>query len=142
MPSKTETILQTLTQILADHCSAPVERNSALPEEVPASGLIVVYDGDPGQSEKALGGFESVYYEHVIDIVVFVEEGVASIRDTVFDGLISEIKTALRSHPDLGGEVFGLTYDHPKSDIIPVVGGAAIKSAKFSLRADYEDPVH
>lgn len=142
MISKTEDVLQELTALLRDNCSAPVERNSALPETVPETGLIIVYDGDPGNSDQALGGFDSVYYEHVVDIIVFVEKGDSEERDALFDSLIAEIKSVFRGYPDLNQKVFGLTYDHPKSDIVPVVGGTALKSAKIALRVDYEDPLH
>ena len=142
MNSKTETVLQTLKTLLEAHCAAPVIRNTALPEVVPPEGLIVIYDGDPGESDKALGGFDSVYYEHNIDIIIFVEEGEADQRDTAFDTLVAQIKTVFRTYPDLNGEVFGLTYDHPKTEVIPVVGGTALKSGTLVLRADYEDPLH
>lgn len=142
MSSKTEIVLQTLKTLLEAGCTAPVIRNTALPEIVPPEGLIVIYDGDPGQSDKALGGFDSVYYEHAIDIALFVEQGEADQRDNVFDVLVAQVKAVFRLHPDLNGTVFGLTYDHPKTEIVPVVGGTALKSGTLVLRADYEDPLH
>lgn len=142
MSSKTEIVLQTLKTLLEAGCTAPVIRNTALPEVVPPEGLIVIYDGDPGQSDKALGGFDSVYYEHAIDIALFVEQGEADQRDNVFDALVAQVKAVFRLHPDLNGTVFGLTYDHPKTEIVPVVGGTALKSGTLVLRADYEDPLH
>lgn len=142
MTSKTETVLQTLKTLLEAGCTAPVIRNTALPEVIPPEGLIVIYDGDPGQSDKTLGGFDSVYYEHAIDILLFVEQGESDQRDTTFDGLVAQVKAVFRNHPDLNGAVFGLTYDHPKTEVIPVVGGTALKSGTITLRADYEDPLH
>lgn len=142
MSSKTETVLQTLKTLLAAGCTAPVIRNTALPEIVPSQGLIVIYDGDPGQSDKALGGFDSVYYEHDIDIVVFIEQGEADQRDNAFDTLVAQIKAVFRNHADLNGTVFGLTYDHPRTEVVPVVGGTALKSGTITLRVDYEDPLH
>jgi hypothetical protein len=141
MNSKTETVLQTLASLLAAGCTAPVIRNTALPEVVPPEGLVIIYDGDPGQSDKTLGGFDPVYYEHAIDIILFVEEGDASQRDTTFDALVAEVKSVFRTHPDLDGAVFGLTYDHPKTEVVPVVGGTALKSGTITLRVDYEDPL-
>lgn len=142
MTSKTETVLQTLKTLLETHCTAPVLRNTALPEEVAPEGLIIIYDGDPGQSEKALGGFDAVYYEHAIEIALFVEQGEADLRDATFDTLVAQVKAVFRTYPDLNGTVFGLTYDHPKAEIIPVVGGTALKSGTITLRVDYEDALH
>ena len=110
MISKTETVLQTLLSLLAAGCTAPVIRNTALPEVIPPEGLVIIYDGDPGQSDKTLGGFEPVYYEHAIDIILFVEQGDSGQRDTTFDTLVAEVKAVFRNHPDLNGTVFGLTH--------------------------------
>lgn len=141
MISKTETVLQTLLSLLAAGCTAPVIRNTALPEIIPPEGLVIIFDGDPGQSDKTLGGFDPVYYEHAIDIVLFVEQGDSGQRDTTFDDLVAQVKAVFRSYPDLNGTVFGLTYDHPKTEVVPVVGGTALKSGTITLRVDYEDPL-
>jgi hypothetical protein len=63
MPAtKAEQVLDALKALLGTVPNAFVERNSVLPEKVPAGGLIIVRDGDPGESEQALGGFGSTYW--------------------------------------------------------------------------------
>jgi len=42
-----------------------IGRNSALPEKIPAGGLIILRDGAPGQ---ALGGFGDVCYKNEVEI--------------------------------------------------------------------------
>jgi hypothetical protein len=42
---------------------ATIERNSGLPEKIPAGGLLILRDGDPGEPEQALGGFGNAYYQ-------------------------------------------------------------------------------
>jgi hypothetical protein len=62
--SKVEQVLEALRAVLETVPGAAVERNSVLPEKVPAGGLIIVRDGDPGEPEQALGGFGNAYYQH------------------------------------------------------------------------------
>ncbi len=54
--SKAEQVLGAVKALLETVPGAVVERNSVLPENVPAGGLIIVRDGDPGELEQALGG--------------------------------------------------------------------------------------
>jgi hypothetical protein len=71
--SKAEQVLGALKALLETVPNAVVERNSMLPEKVPAGGLIILRDGDPGEPEQALGGFGNAYYQHAIEIEVYVE---------------------------------------------------------------------
>jgi hypothetical protein len=49
--SKAEQVLKALHGVLDLVPGAVVQRNSTLPEKVPAGGLIIVRDGDPGERE-------------------------------------------------------------------------------------------
>ena len=93
--SRTEQVLQAIEVLLGTIPEAAVERNSAVPEKIPAGGLIILRDGDPGEPEQALGGFANAYYQHAVEIEVLVEEGDAAGRDTAFDGLLQQIGTVL-----------------------------------------------
>jgi hypothetical protein len=73
--SRAEQVLDALKALLEMVPDAVVERNSVLPEKVPAGGLIIMRDGDPGEPEQALGGFGNTYYQHAVEIEVYVEEG-------------------------------------------------------------------
>lgn len=138
MPSRSEQILEKLKSLLTTHCDARVERNTVLPEKIPAEGLIVIYDGDPGEPERVLGGFASSYYQHDIEIVLYVEHGDAAVRDQKFDTLLGQIGAVLEAHSDLDGMVAGLTYSRPETGIEPVLGGPAIKTAILIVQAEYE----
>jgi hypothetical protein len=118
--------------------SATVERNSVLPEKVPNGGLVILRDGDPGEPEQALGGFGNAYYEHAVEIEVYVEEGDPAVRDAAFDALLQEIGVALETDPTLGGLTFGLTYGRPEPAIEAIAGAPAIKSATLTVTVDYE----
>jgi hypothetical protein len=117
---------------------AVVQRNSVLPEKVPATGLIILRDGDPGEPEQALGGFGSTYYQHTVEIEIYVEDGDAAARDAAFDALLQQIGAALETDPTLGGLAFGMTYGRPEPAIEAVAGAPAIKTATLTVAVDYE----
>ena len=136
--SKAEQVLDALKALLETVPDTVVERNSGLPEKVPAGGLIILRDGDPGEPEQALGGFGSTYYEHAVEVDVYVEEGDAVARDAAFDALLQQIGAALEADPTLGGLAFGLTYGRPEPAIEAISGAPAIKGATLTVTVDYE----
>jgi len=136
--SKAEQVLDALEALLETVPGASVERNSVLPEKIPDGGLIILRDGDPGELEQALGGFGSTYYQHAVEIEVYIEEGDAAARDAAFDALLLQIGAALEADPTLGDLAFGLTYGRPESSIEAVAGAPAIKSATLTVTVDYE----
>jgi hypothetical protein len=136
--SRPEAILEALKGLLGPVPDAVVQRNSALPEKIPDGGLIILRDGNPGEPEQALGGFGNAYYQHAVEIEVYVEEGKAAARDAAFDALLQQIGAALETDPTLGGLAFGLTYGRPEPSIEPVAGAPAIKTATLTVTVDYE----
>jgi hypothetical protein len=136
--SKAEQGLDALKALLETVPDAVVDRNSVLPEKVPDAGLIILRDGDPGDPEQALGGFGSTYYQHAVEIEVYVEEGDAAARDVAFDDLLQGIGTAFEADPTLGGLALGLTYGRPEPSIEAVAGAPAIKGARLPVTVDYE----
>ena len=136
--SKAEQVLDGLKALLETVLDAVVQRNSVLPEKIPNGGLIILRDGDPGEPEQALGGFGSTYYQHTVEIEVYVEEGDAGARDAAFDALLQQIGTALEADPTLGDLAFGMTYGRPEPAIEAVIGAPAIKSATLTVTVDYE----
>ena len=151
--SKAEQVLEALKALLETLPDAVVERNSVLPEKIPDGGLVILRDGDPGEPEQALGGFGNAYYQHAVDIEVYVEAGdpgtrdtafderlqqIGAARDTAFDELLQQIGAALEAATTFGGFAFGLTYGRPEPSIEPIAGAPAIKSATLSVTIDYE----
>lgn len=136
--SKTEQVLGALKTRLKTIPGAIVERNTAVPEKIPTSGLIVLRDGDPGEPDTALGGFGGAYYSHAVEVEVHVEDGDAAARDAAFDILIQEIGAALDADPTLGGLAFGMTYGRPEIDTEAVAGAPAIKHGILAVTVEYE----
>ena len=138
MPSKPEQILEAIKALLKTVPSAKVERNTAVPERIPAGGLIVLRDGDPGEPDTALGGFGGAYYSHDAEIELYVEDGDAALRDTAFDTLVQAVGAALEHDPTLGGLAFGMTYGRPEIDTEGVTGAPAIKHGAITVTIEYE----
>src|ERR671918_2530461 len=136
--SKAEQVLGGRRAVLETVPGAAVERNSVLPEKIPNGGLIILRDGDPGEPEQALGGFGNAYYQHAVEIEVYVEKGDAAARDAAFDALLQQIGEALEADAILGGVAFGLTYGRPEPSIEAVAGAPAIKTATLTVTVDYE----
>jgi hypothetical protein len=136
--SKTEQVLEAVKSRLQTIPDAVVERNSVLPEKVPDGGLIILRDGDPGEPEQSLGGFVGSYYQHAVEIEVYIEKGDAAVRDAAFDDILQQIGAALDADAILGGLAFGLTYGRPEPSIEAVAGAPAIKSATLTVTVDYE----
>jgi hypothetical protein len=135
--SKAEQVLDALRGLLELVPGAVVERNNVLPEKIPDGGLIILRDGDPGEPEQALG-FGSTYYQHAVEIEVYLEEGDAEARDAAFDALLQQIGAVLETDPTLGGLAFGLTYGRSEPAIEAVAGAPAIKSTTLPVTIDYE----
>ncbi len=138
MYSKTEQVLETIKALLVSVPGAKIERNTAVPENIPTGGLIVLRDGDPGDPETALGGFGGIYYSHGIEIELYIEDGDATVRDAAFDGLVQAIGTALEADPTLGGLAFGMAYGRPEINTEAVAGAPAIKSGTIIVTVEYE----
>jgi hypothetical protein len=126
--SKAEQVLEALRAVLEAVPGASVERG----------GLVILRDGDPGEPEQALGGFGNAYYQHAVEIEVYVEEGDAAARDAAFDALLQQIGAALEADLTFGGLAFGLTYGPPEPAIGAIAGAPAIKSATLTVTVDYE----
>lgn len=138
MSSKTEQVLEAIKALLMTVLGAKIERNTVVPETIPAGGLIVLRDGDPGEPDTALGGFGDAYYSHNAEIELYVEVGDAALRDTAFDTLVQAVGAVLEADPTLGGLAFGMAYGRPEIDTEAVAGAAAIKTGTITMTVEYE----
>ena len=111
--STTEAILDAVYSALEAQ-GLPLERNAASPVEVGPDGLVIFRDGDPGEPERLLGGFEESYYTHVPEIELYVQKLDGENRDTVFENLVSGVKAALFADKTFGGLIYGFTVSRPE----------------------------
>lgn len=137
MTSAAETILKYIYDRFVS-ASINIERNSVVPEKVTEEGLVILRDGDPGEPERLLGGFEASYYTHAIPIELFVQNGNANTRDQRYDTLLTAVKNVLYADKTFGGLIYGFETSKPEAETLPVENGPPIKAGNLIITLEYE----
>ena len=136
MASKRETILSALLGRLQT-LAAQVLRGDVLPERIPATGLIILRDGKPGEPEVTLSPL-TYFYEHRAELEVVIQAGAG--RDALFDALTSAIGTVLAADRTLGGLCDWAEAEAPEPVDLPIEGAAALKAAVIIVVLHYASP--
>ena len=139
MPTTRETVLAALHARLQT-IAAPSLRGDVLPERIPATGLIILRDGNPGEPEVTLSPLTWVY-EHRAELEVVIQAG--SGRDALFDALTADIGAVLASDRTLGGLCDWVEAEAPEPVDLPIEGAAALKAAVITIVLHYStaDPL-
>jgi hypothetical protein len=124
MPSPRETILTALHARLSA-LPATVLRGEVLPERVPATGLLILRDGEPGEPEVTLSPLR-YHFQHRAEIEAVVQ---GAARDADFDTLCAGIGTTLAADRTLGGLCDWVEAEAPRPVDLPVEGAASLKAA-------------
>jgi hypothetical protein len=132
MPTARETILAALHARLAT-LPATVLRGEVLPERVPANGLLILRDGEPGEPEVTLSPLR-YHYQHRAEIEAVVQ---GAARDAAFDTLCASIGAALAADRTLGGLCDWIEAEAPRPVDLPVEGAAALKAAAITVVLHY-----
>lgn len=133
MPTTRETILAALHARLQP-LAALALRDEILPERIPAAGLIILRDGQPGESEVTLSPLR-YHYQHRAELEVVVQA--PNGRASVFDTLIAAIGIALEADRTLGGLCDWVEPEGPASVDLPIEGAAALKAAVITVVLHY-----
>ena len=133
MPSIRETILAALHARLQT-LAAPVLRGEVLPERIPATGLIILRDGKPGDPEVTLSPL-TYFYEHRAELEVVIQAGTG--RDSLFDELTADIGAALTADRTLGGLCDWVEAEAPEPVDLPIEGAAALKAGVITIVLHY-----
>ena len=133
MVSKRELVLAALHARLQT-LAAPVLRGDVLPERIPATGLIILRDGKPGDPEVTLSPV-SYFYEHRAELEVVIQAGTG--RDALFDALAASIGAALGADRTLGGLCDWVEAEAPEPVDLPIEGAAALKAAVIFIVLHY-----
>ena len=138
MPAPRETILAALHTLL-QALPATVLRGEVLPERVPAAGLLILRDGEPGDPEVTLSPLR-YHYQHRAEIEAVVQ---GADRDATFDTLTSSIGTALSADRTLGGLCDWVEAEAPRPVDLPIDGAAGLKAAVIPVVLHYSaaDPL-
>lgn len=139
MPTARETILSALHALLQTQ-AAPVLRGEVLPERVPAAGLLILRDGDPGEPAVTLSPLR-YHYQHRAEVEAVVQIAVG--RDAAFDTLVAGVATALAADRTLGGLCDWAEAEAPRPVDLPVDGAATLKAAVIAIVLHYStsDPL-
>jgi hypothetical protein len=132
MASTRETILSALHTLLQTQ-PAPVLRGEVLPERVPAAGLLILRDGDPGEPEVTLSPL-AYHYQHRAEIEAVVQ---GTGRDAAFDALAASVGIALSADRTLGGLCDWVEAEAPQPVDLPVDGAATLKAAVIPIVLHY-----
>ena len=133
MPTTRETALATL-QARLQPLAALVLRDEVLPERIPAAGLIILRDGQPGEPEVTLSPLR-YHYQHRAELEVVVQS--SNGRASTFDTLIAAIGTVLEADRTLGGLCDWVEPEAPASVDLPIEGAAALKAAVITVVLHY-----
>ena len=123
------TVLNTLLQTLP----ATALRGEVLPESMPAEGLLILRDGEPGEPEVTLSPL-TYHYRHRAEIEAVVQ---GADRDAAFDTLCASIGAALAADRTLGGLCDWVEAEAPRPVDLPVEGAASLKAAVIPIVLHY-----
>lgn len=142
MSSRREAILSALFQTLDTALAANVRRNEVLPEKVPASGLVLLRDGDPGEPDVTLNP-RTEFYAHRIELEVYVPRDPTGGGEAALDALLGAIGSALKIDTWLGGLAENLTPSAPETGALAIEGAAPVLTARLVVTVEYlvSDPL-
>lgn len=138
MPSTREATLAALHARLLT-VPATTLRGEVLSERVPAAGLLILRDGEPGEPEVTLSPLR-YHYQHRAEIEAVVQ---GADRDADFDRLTASIGAALAADRTLGGLCDWVEAEAPRPVDLPVEGAASLKAAVIPVVLHYsaDDPL-
>jgi hypothetical protein len=134
--SKREQVLGALFAALGTMlpAGATLLRNAALPERIPAAGMLILRDGEPGEPAVTLSPLR-YHYQHRAEVEAVVQS--ATDRDATFDALAAGIGAGLATDRTLGGLCDWLEAEAPRPVEIAVDGAATLKAAVVAIVLHY-----
>jgi hypothetical protein len=111
-----------------------VLRNAALPERVPDAGLLILRDGDPGESAVTLSPLR-YHYQHRAEVEAVVQS--ATDRDATFDILAAAVGATLAADRTLGGLCDWVEAEAPRPVDLAIDGAATLKAAVITIVLHY-----
>ena len=124
MPTPRETVLAALHTRLSA-LPATALRGEVLPERLPAEGLLILRDGEPGEPEVTLSPL--VYlYQHRAEIKAVVQ---GDDCDELFDNLCASVGAALAADRTLGGLCDWIEAKAPRPVELPFESADSLKAA-------------
>ena len=122
---------------------AKVLRNAEVPTTIPAEGLIVLRDGDPGDPVDVTLSPVTYTFDHRVEIEVYAQAQAKTARTATLDGLIGAIGSALAADRTFGGLADWSAPGGPSVTDTGSTGAQSIASAAINLTVTYtvNDPL-
>lgn len=142
--SKREAVVAAIKVLIAAALPiAEVKRNLSKPERIPASGLVVVRDGDPGEPEVTLSPL-TYHFEHRIVLEIAAPEIGATPREVTLDAMLRAIGAAVAADRTLSGLCDWIEAQAPATDDAEAMGAAPVRFALLTIVAAYatSDPLN
>lgn len=137
MASRREEVLDAVRALIATALpAAKVERNAAKPERIPAGGLVIIRDGDPGDPEVTLSPLTYIY-THRIPVEIAVLPAAPLTREQVLDATLVAIGAAVEADRTLGGLCDFIEPEAPSTDDLGATGTVAGRWADAVIVATY-----
>jgi hypothetical protein len=137
MPTRREEVLAALYERLRTIPDALVKREEPLPEKVPAGGLVILRDGDPGEPEVLLSPL-SYLWRHRAEIEAVVQIAPAEAATAALDALLLEIDAVLAADRSLSGLVDWLDWGGPQTRDLALDGAAGLRAAVVPVFLHFE----
>ena len=132
MPTPRETILAALHARLSV-LPATALRGEVLPERVPAEGLLILRDGEPGEPDVTLSPLR-YHYQHRAEIEAVVQ---GADRDAAFDTLTASVGSMLAADRTLGGLCDLVTPLAPEIGSLGINQAPSVKTAIVLIELIY-----
>ena len=109
---------------------------------MPAGGLVIQRDGDPGAPDVTLNP-RTEFYSHAVELEVFAAQPPGGAGEAALDQILSGIAGALRSDLSLGGLIENFVCGAPDVQAITIEGAPQMVSARLTLTVEYlvSDPL-
>jgi hypothetical protein len=137
MTSKREEVLSALHDLLATLAGVEVQRNAELPGAIPAGGLLILRDGNPGEPVEVSLSPLIHWYEHRAEVEAFWQARTSATRDVEWDALARRIGGLVMEHRTLGGRCDWVDAEAVEPSDLYVAGGDGIKAATITLVLHY-----
>lgn len=134
-PTLRERVIAAVTSTIAA-TGLPTQRNTALPTALPASGLLIVRDGNGREIEVTLSPL-IVTIEHTVLVEVFSPAGEGGLDD-----LLAAMASTLTADRTLGGLTVWLSIEPPDTLEAYAQGASPVYAAVVPVIVTYDVPGH
>ena len=136
MASRREEVIAALETLVTQALPlAEVKRDAPWPKRAEPGGMVIIYDGDPGDPEITLGLLQYTY-NHSIRLEVFSPAGAAD-RHALLDDMLQTLGLALEADRSLGGLTEWLEPSAAAPDDVAAENADPLRAAVIDVTAVY-----